>query len=116
MESKDIVTYYEKLNTVIEMQNELLEMKKELEGRGLALPLQVRQNKTADMKKYLKEYYEKNKEKYKQRASSGKGKVEKEMYTCEVCNCTIQIHSKQQHENTKKHKANKAKLEGNEEQ
>ena len=98
----EISNYYDKLNLVIQLQNELLEMKKELEKNGITLPLQIRNNKTADMKKYLKNYYETHKEKYR--------KEQVASYTCEVCDCTIQIHSKQQHEKSKKHMANIDKL------
>ena len=95
----EISNYYDKLNLVIQLQNELLEMKKELEGRGLALPLQIRNNKTADMKKYLKEYYDKNKDKYRR---------EKETYRCDVCDCEILVSSKKFHEQSNKHVNNMA--------
>ena len=100
MENKGIINYYEKLNTVLELQKELLEMKKELEKNGLALPLQIRNNKTADMKKYLKDYYEKNKDKYRR---------EKETYRCDVCDCEILVSSKKFHEQSNKHVNNMAK-------
>ena len=93
--SKEIVDYYEKLNTVIEMQKELLEMQKELAKKGNNLPLIVKQNKTSNKQEYHKNYYQ-NVAKKKQRDD----------YHCEICDCTIGYFSKTLHLKSKKHLKN----------
>ena len=106
-EHQDINTltnaYYSKLETVFQLQKELAELKtkiEELNGpiSGSALPTtsayKIRYNKTADLKEYMKQYYEKIKSK------------PKNTYTCEVCNCEILISSKKSHELSKKHNQN----------
>ena len=50
--------------------------------------------KTEDMKKYMKDYYKDNKEKFN-------AKIE-----CQYCNCQVPYYYRSNHNNTNKHKRN----------
>lgn len=63
-----------------------------------------------DKQKYLKEYYQKNKEKYKQYASKNKNKV---VY-CDCCNKNVKYMSMSSHRKSKHHIDNMNNINVNE--